>query len=236
MQTFLQYLAEKEEATFVHYSHKEDITSLSGGMSGSGIKGAEEERLKSTKDSRIKKRVYFYPSVSGGLPRPESGLGSHVYHAKLSNMHDATKQSPEGNEIAKLAQKRIANGEHPSNAYESSVLDRGHSGFHTSNMSVVLNHDVPVKYAGTSVGKTFKDHVIDTKEKTKSIFDGISNKDGNHTSSMLTPTQTLFFYKHQASLKNAAPSIAMQYGRLKVHQAELSNLKSELDKHQDHPL
>ena len=235
MRTFLQYLAEKEEPTFVHYSHKPDIKSLSGGMSGSGIKGAEEERLKSTKDSRIKKRVYFYPSVAGGLPRPESGLGSHVYHAKLSNMHDATTHSEASNKIAKTAQEYVAKGEHPDNAYEIAVVHHGFKGYSTPNMSVVLNHDVPVKYVGSSVGKHFVDHKFDTKEKTKSVFDGIPNKDGEHSSSMLTNTQTSFWLKHKESLKSAAPSIAMKYGRLSIHKDHLESLKKELTKHTDHP-
>jgi hypothetical protein len=237
MRTFKDYLAEKEEQTFIHYSHRDNLTHLYGGMSGSGIKGAEDERVKQSKDSRIKKRIYFYPSVgSDHLPRPEAGLGSHVYHAKLSNLHDASKPSQESNEIAKLAQKRISSGEHPHSAYESSVLDRGHSGYKTDNLAVVLNHDVPVKYVGSSIGKPFKDHVFDTKEKKKSIFGGIPNSSGEHTSSHLTSDQVSFWQQHKPDLQKAAPSAKMQYGQLTVHKDHLENLKTELEKHPNHPL
>lgn len=231
MRTFLQYLSEKTDLTYIHYSHRANMSTLSGGMSGSGIKGAEEKRLGETKDSRIKKRVYFYPPVAGGLPRPEQGLGSHTYEAKLHNMHDATKASPEGNKIALKAKEHIANGEHPSNAYERAVLDSGYHGYHTDNMSVVLNKDVPVKYTGSSTGKHFVDHKVDTKEKTKSIFDGIPNQDGEHSSSSLKPEQASFWAKHKDSLKSAAPSARMQYGRLYVHKDHIDKLKKELDKH-----
>lgn len=237
MRTFKEYIAEKEEeSTFIHYSHTPNLSVLSGSKNGSGIKGAEDERVRDSTDPRIKKRIYFYPSVgSEHLPRPEAGLGSHVYHAKLTNLHDASKPSQESNEIAKLAQKRIADGEHPHSAYESSVLDRGHDGYKTDNLAIVLNKDQPVKYMGLP-GKPFKDHVIDTKEKTKSIFDGIPNKEGHHSSSMMTPPQTQFWLKNKSTLQKAAPSLSMEYGRLKIHHTELDSLKNELkNNHPEHP-
>lgn len=236
MKTFLQYLAEQAEAAYTHYSHSPNLTQLSGAMSGRGIKGAEQERLAHTKDERIKKRVYFYPPVSGGVPRPEAGLGVHMYHAKLENMHDATRPSPEANKIALRAKEYIAKGEHPSNAYESAVLDSGFHGYHGGNMSVVLNKDVKVKYAGTSLGKTFKDHVIDTKEKTRSIFDGIPNSEGHHTSSTMTGNQAMFWAKNKEHLQKVAPSAKMQYGRLSVHKDHLEDFKREVEKYPDNPL
>jgi len=234
MLTFKQYILESEDH-YVHYSNKPNLTHLSGGMSGSGIKGAEQERLSQTKDSRIKKRVYFYPPVAGGLPRPEQGLGTHTYKAKLHNMHDATKPSPEGNKIAATAKEHEAKGEHPGNAFEKAVVDHGYHGYHTANMSVVLNHDVPVSYHGSSAGKHFVDHKIDTSEKKKSVFDGIPNKDGEHSSSNLNSHQTMFWIKHKESLQKAAPSAKMQYGKMYVHKDHLDNLHKELEKHKDHP-
>jgi len=235
MKTFKEYLAEKEETLYTHYSHNSGLTHLSGMMSGSGIKGEEQKRLAETKDPRIKKRVYFYPPVSGGLPRPEQGLGVHTYHAHLENMHDATNPSPEANKIALKAKEHIANGEHPGNAYESAVLDSGFHGYHTGNMSVVLNRDVKVKYAGSSLGKKFADHVVDTKERKKSVFDGIPNSEDRHTSSSLTGKQSIFWTQHKEHLQKAVPSMKMEYGRLSVHKDHLSDLKTELDKYPEHP-
>lgn len=237
MLTFKQFLLESEDQEYIHYSHKPNLTHLSGNMSGSGIKGAEQERLGQTKDNRIKKRVYFYPPVSGGhLPRPEAGLGSHVYKAKLDNMHDARKPSPEANKIAATAKEHEAKGEHPGNAFERAVVDHGYHGYHTDNMSVVLNKDVAVKHHGTSNGHTFADHKIDTSEKKKSVFDGIPNKEGEHSSSNLSSHQTLFFLKHKNDLQKAAPSVKMQYGKLYVHKDHMDALHKELEKHTGHPL
>lgn len=235
MKTFLEYLKEDVNAPYIHYSNRQGLTQLSGSMSGSGIKGAETERLAQTKDSRIKKRVYFYPPVQGALPKPEVGLGIHTYEADLDNMHDARKQSVDGNNIATTAKKHVESGEHPQNAFERAVLDHGFKGYHTDNMSVVLNHDVPVKYVGSSVGKNFKTPLVNTKESKKSVFEGIPNKQDEHSSSLLNPSQVSFWQKNQEKMKSAAPSTRMQYGRLYVHKDHLDGLKNELDKHEHHP-
>jgi hypothetical protein len=238
MLTFKQFLLESDESDHhFHYSHKAGLTHLSGHMSGTGIKGAEQERLSQTKDNRIKKRVYFYPPVGGGhLPRPEQGLGHHIYSAKAENLHDATKPSEAANKIAATAKEHEAKGEHPGNAFERAVLDHGFHGYKTSNMHVVMNHDVAVKHHCTTQGKTFADHKFDTSEKKKSVFDGAPNKEGEHTSSNLNQHQSLFYLKHKEALQKAAPSIKMQYGKLNVHKDHLSGLHKELEKHKDHPL
>lgn len=236
MQSFKEYLKESTEEKFIHYSHKPNLTRLDPNFYGAGIRGSESSRLDQTKDTRIKKRVYFYPPVNGGLPRPEVGLGNHVYEAPIPNLHDARMPSPEANKIALTAQEHIKNGEHPDNAYERAVLDHGYSGIRTDNIVVVLNKDVPVKYSGTSLGKTVVDHVINTKPPKKSIFDGIPDSQGEHSSSLLTPVQSSYWIKNRDRLKQAAPSVKMQYGRLMVHKDHLDSLKKELDTTPDHPL
>ena len=243
MKTFKQYLAEKhnqpESLTYTHYSHSADLKTLSGSKSGTGIRGREEERLKGSPDKRIQSRVYFYPPSPGGeLPRPEANLGHHVYQTKLTNMHDATKQSPESLKIAAKAKEHVAAGDHPSNAYERAVLDSGYHGYHTHDMSVVLGKDVPVEYKGTHHGKTFGSTPrVDTKEKSKSILDSPQNSEGEHSSSSLSNEQAMFFMKNKNTLQKAAPSLRMQYGKLYVHHNDINNFNDELSKnHQNHPL
>jgi len=236
MKTFKEYLAEKEEKLYTHYSHSSGLTHLSGDMSGSAIKGEDQTRLAETKDPRIKKRVYFYPPVSSGLPRPEQGLGVHMYHAYLENMHDTTNPSPEADRITQKAKEHVANGEHPENAYESAVLDSGFHGYHTGTMSVVLNRDVKVKYAGSSLGKKFADQVEGTKERKKSVFDGTPNSEDRHTSSTsMTGKQSVFWSQHKAHLQKSVPSMKIENGRLSVHKDHLSDLKNELAKYPEHP-
>lgn len=221
---------------YIHYSHAKNQSRLIGRSSGTGIKGAEQERLKLTKDSRIRNRVYFYPPVAGGYPQPEPGLGPHMYQTKLHNMHDATKQNEATLRIASKQKEHIAAGEHPLNAYERAVVDSGFHGYHTADMSVVLNHDVNVKYIGHRDGKNLVNIPMDTKEKVKSIMTSFPSSEGEHSSSNLTPDQSMYFLNHKASIKSAAPSAKLQYGKLYVHKNDIENFKNHMEKnHQDHP-
>jgi len=98
----------------IHYGNQAGLSSLSGIHNGTGIKGAEDQRLKGATDPRIKRRVYFYSPVAGGIPQPEVGLGGSVYQADLSGIYDPStaNQAPQGS----------------GNAFESDVLDAGYDG------------------------------------------------------------------------------------------------------------
>lgn len=242
MRTFKQYLQEKQndqqDITYTHYSHSPNLSVLSGSKSGTGIRGKEQERVQNATDKRIQSRVYFYPpSIGGDLPKPEAGLGQHVYQTKLSNIHDATKQSPESLKIAATAKKHVESGEERNNAYERAVLDHGFDGYKISDMAIVLNKDVPVDYMGTHHNKTFGiAPKASTKEQQKSLLTSPINSEGKHSSSSLSNEQSMFYMKNQKTLKAAAPSLNLEFGRLSVHHSDLGNLKSELSKHDSHPL
>ena len=98
--------------TGIHYS-KGQRTSLSGAYYGSGLKGAEAERLANAEDSRIKKRVYFYTDEGKGVI-PEAGVGAFAHEAKLDNLYDATTGKIKGSSL---------------NDFESKVLDAGYDGY-----------------------------------------------------------------------------------------------------------
>jgi hypothetical protein len=159
MLNFSQFLAEREQTPAkgttvhgIHYSHTAGLTNLEGARSGTGIKGAEQKRLGETKDTRIKKRVYFYNKHEGEkLPTThESGLGSHVHSATLHHIYDPQHASTEEyHAVKKTADKHVYDGEESGNAFERAVVDHGYHGYTNRGMTVVLNHDhVPVKYEG----------------------------------------------------------------------------------------
>ena len=77
------------EVKGVHYGNKL-VDTLLGSMYGTGIRGAERQRLAQSNDPRIKKRVYFYiEKPDGKMPRPESGLGVFVYTQNFGNILSA---------------------------------------------------------------------------------------------------------------------------------------------------
>ena len=116
------------------------------------------------------------------------------------------------------------------------MLDAGYDGYRTDNLAVVLNKDVPVKAEGTSTGKTFSDHVFDTREKSRSVFAGVPSAGGEYSSSPLNLGQIGFWQKNKTALQQAIPSVRMQYGRLFVHKDDLQTLKAALDAIPNNPL
>jgi hypothetical protein len=141
---------EAVSAIGVHYGKEPNIPTLSGNRYGSGIKGAEAQRLGQSRDPRIKKRVYFYLTEEGErLPPAEAGLGRDVYTQRFDNI---LTQGDEMQRIYEDSGKDM-------NAFESAVVDAGYDGYSVPSMGmmVVLNHDVPVNYQG-------KKEDVDTKK------------------------------------------------------------------------
>ena len=130
----------------VHYG-KQRVDSLAGSMYGTGIKGAEAQRLSESTDPRIRERAYFYiPYPNGRMPMPEAGLGSEVHIQRLNNL---LGPSPEAQALSRAA--RTPDGQFDANAFESSVIDAGYDGYAIPDMgmAVVLGADVPVISRGT---------------------------------------------------------------------------------------
>lgn len=122
-----------------HYG-KAKVPALSGVMYGSGIKGAEADRLATSRDRRIKSRVYFYINRDDGTPPPkEDGLGPHKYEQRLSNLYDPSTGDP-----------RIPLIRNGMNEFESAILDAGYDGYIAPRfgMAVVMDATVPANYVG----------------------------------------------------------------------------------------
>ena len=120
-------------------------TSLNGAYYGTGLKGAERDRLDSSPDPRLKNRVYFYVDQGSGV-RPEAGVGGIAHEAKLNNIYDPeTKLIPPKGSF---------------NAFESAVINAGFDGylapFGNNQSAVVLlgprHSAVPVRSLGRVAG------------------------------------------------------------------------------------
>ena len=116
-------------------------------MYGTGIKGAEAQRVFNSDDPRVRQRAYFYiPFNNGRMPKPEAGLGQEVHVQRLNNL---LGPGPEMQGLASAS--RTPDGQFDENAFESSVIDAGYDGYAVPNMgmAVVLGSDVPVVSRGT---------------------------------------------------------------------------------------
>lgn len=127
-----------------HYS-TEARTSLNGAYYGTGLKGAERDRLDGSPDPRLKNRVYFYVDQGAGV-RPEAGVGGIAHEVRLNNIYDPKTQilPVKGN----------------FNAFESAVINGGFDGyiapFGNNQAAVVLlgprHSAVPVRSLGRVAG------------------------------------------------------------------------------------
>ena len=200
--------------TGIHYGKSAGLSRLSGTAFGTGIKGAEQARLNEPGvDPRIKRRVYFYlTNNNADMPRPELGLGSHVYRATLGNMYDPSKATPE-------AAKRVKDLMQGSgaNAFESAVLDAGYRGYVNREMqtAVVLNADVPVAYEGMADGSKMRDRVAERTVQavaTRTEGDELVRKPSND--------EMVGIIKARPALATAAPSFKLQFGEARVKASE----------------
>jgi hypothetical protein len=158
-----------------------------------------------------------------------------VYEAKIPKMLNANADTEENKQVSMTAQKFRREGEESSNAFERAVLHHGYHGYHTPQMGVVLGRHVDVEYKGIHDNKNFVKPQADTSVRQKSMFDAIPNEQGEHSSSMMSNPQTMFYLKNKDSLSSAAPSLKMQYGRLSVHKDHIDALKNKLSELGDNP-
>ena len=200
--------------TGIHYGKAAGLSRLSGAAFGSGIRGAEQARLNEPGvDPRIKKRVYFYlTNNNADMPRPEIGLGAHVYRATLGNLYDPSKASPE----AAKRVKDLMQGSGP-NAFESAVLDAGYRGYvnREQGTAVVLNSDVPVAYEGLAEAGRMRDRVIQRVQQGP-----VTRTEGDELVRKPTNDEMMGIIKARPALATAAPSFKLQFGDARVLASE----------------
>ena len=189
----------------IHFGQRAGLSQLSGLSNGTGIRGAEDQRLKEATDPRIKRRVYFYSPVTGGIPQPEAGLGGNVYQADLDNLYDPSTAT------------RPLSGS--GNTFESSVLDAGYDGYldPTSGVIVMLGQDVPVKQIGSlSDFKLIPRVAKQVTPKTLTTVSGdefVRKPQGVEMVQLAAPAK-------RKKIHESAPSFAMEYGYFRVKQSE----------------
>jgi hypothetical protein len=164
-------------------------------------------------DPRIKKRVYFYlTNNNADMPRPEIGLGAHVYRATLGNMFDmATASAADKQRVMSLRKTPDANG------FESAILDAGFRGYVNREMqtAVVLNSDVPVAYEGLANADKMRDRVAE-----RVVQGPVTRESGDELVRKPTNDEMMGIINARAALAEAAPSFKLQFGEARVAKAE----------------
>lgn len=200
--------------TGIHYGKAAGLSQLSGTSFGTGIKGAEQARLgQAGVDPRIKKRVYFYlTNNNADMPRPEIGLGQHVYRASLGNLFDmSTASKADKDRVMSLRKTPDAN------SFESAVLDAGFRGYvnREQGTAVVLNADVPVTYEGVADASQMRDRKptrVEQAIETRTAGDELVRKPTN--------AEMVGIIKARPALAKVAPSFRLEFGEARVKASE----------------
>jgi hypothetical protein len=226
MKSFDQFLIEShQEFVGIHYSHTPDLMQLAGSNYGTGIRGAESDRISQSSDPRIKNRVYFYKKPQTGYPQRETGLGAHAYEFHSTNMYNTTVHNPHTDAIRKTQKSYVDRGENLHNAFESAVIDHGFHGYHNDAIGVVLNQSPRVKYLGQLYNGQPK-----KKEQPHTMSSAPVNAYGEQESAMLSPQHMRHWYQHSKELTTASPSARLQYGRLVAKQNDVAQLQHHFAK------
>jgi len=190
----------------IHFGQRAGLSQLSGLSNGTGIRGAEDQRLKEATDLRIKRRVYFYSPVSGGIPQPEVGLGGNVYQTDLENLYNPSTAT------------RPLSGS--GNTFESSVLDAGYDGYldPMSGVIVVLGRDVPAKQIGN-----ISDFNLIQRVAKRVVMPTRTTVSGDELVRKPEPAELMALVKNRDILLKAAPSFRMEYGFARVSQAQAAD-------------
>ena len=197
-------------------------SALTGDAYGSGLRGAEHERVFSSPDTRLRQRIYFYANKGTGI-NPESGVGGHAHGVSLDNLYDTASGKIRGN----------------GSEFESAVLNAGYDGYLSrlpgkqSDVAVLLGkHAVPVDYLGQ--GKEAASGARVNTSPADQAGDGATQsrqEQGQYVLKPNRPQDQLGMVKARDELKAAAPSYKMQYGEHRVDAADRQASNDVLAQH-----
>jgi hypothetical protein len=215
--------ADPARVALVHYGRVAGLSSLAGAFNGTGIRGAEQERLSRATDPRIKKRSYFYLADSAtDLPAPEAGLGQHVYRTTAAGLYDRTLvNKAEANRVKALQKTADENG------FESAVIDAGYRGYinREQGTAVVFGDSVPVAYdgpIGSRKPRARKTERLVAKTETRT--------EGSELVRRPTAVELTGIVKARPALSKAAPSFKLEFGEARVAASEQAQADAALEK------
>ena len=198
----------------VHYS-RQPRTSLAGGFFGTGITGAERNRLAESADDRIRQRIYFYVDTGAGI-RPEDGVGGNVHAVNLDNLYNIS-EDPYGF----IASAKAMPGYDQAtwfNSVESMIIDAGFDGVYVPEAQG--NQGVAVllgpKHSNVSV-EQFGQHMMPPSGM-------VQKPDLGQRSYSLLSSEIRQYSENEEAIKAVAPSVRLKDGSLIFDVADTDNL------------
>jgi GNAT superfamily N-acetyltransferase len=182
--------------TGVHFS-KGARTTLQGAYYGTGLRGAERDRVFNGADARLRSRVYFYVDEGKGV-RPEAGVGGTAHSAELSNLYDIN--------VDPL--KLIVGGD--INATETNILNAGFDGYYRRDAFNQQGAAVVIGPAAQAIPAT-------PIPNPTTAAPPVQTSDPVYTYGLLSREANLLDIE---AIRAAAPSAQLRGGNFRVNQAE----------------
>lgn len=201
-----------------HFS-KAPRTSLNGGFYGTGLKGAEADRLSGAENADIRPRVFFYVDRGNGV-MPEYGVGPHPHAMQLDNLYDVTTDA-----LGLVRGTRGMPGDRANN-WERAIVKAGFDGW-------IRRDPIDRQYFAVLVGK--KHSAVPVAKANPRRIDGKANiqtapaapateatrKMGEELVRRPVGNEIMEIIKaQQAGLDKVAPSFKMKYGEARVLESE----------------
>ena len=198
-----------------HYS-TQPRTTLSSGMYGTGLRGAEMARLEGA-DPRLKQRVYFYIDRGTGI-NPEAGVGGYAHRVDLRNLYDADEDP-----------LRLQRDASDFNAFETAVVDAGFDGYMvrdagpSGNAVLLGRHDVPVEQIGSAGRMETGDVVSAARERVLSDSEAIA-------ANKMLPAGQVSGKRWAELISRGMPEVYARLADSPVWQSDRTMYRSELAK------
>ena len=202
-------------ATGYHFS-KQARTSLSADYYGTGLKGAEADRLGGQANADIRPRVFFYVNKGSGV-RAESGVGGYGHHVQLDNLYDIYQDA--------LGLIKGTRGmPDRTNAWERAVMEAGFDGYLSDDpimpqaFAVLLGK----KHGAVPVDQTQAPGAQPNPVMERPVDPGATKTEGGELVKKPNATEMIQLVNpaRRAKVQAAAPSFKLQYGSFRVASSE----------------
>lgn len=198
---------------------------LSSAYYGTGLKGAERERLDRDDAQDIRPRIHFYVDAGNGI-QPESGVGGIPHRLEMRNLYDVTADP-----LGLVRDARPTGDEPRANAWERAVMQAGFDGYLARNrderqwQAVLLGKHAPVPIAGTPKPATQAQPRTAPREADQAP----TRRVGDELVKRPTSAEVLSVVRAKPDLAVVAPTFRMEFGEVRVHHTEADAANAVLE-------
>jgi hypothetical protein len=192
---------------------------------GTGLKGAERDRLGRDDAQDIRPRIHFYVDAGNGI-QPESGVGGIPHQLEMRNLYDVTADP-----LGLVRDAQPAGDEPRANAWERAVMQAGFDGYLARNrderqwQAVLLGKHAPAPIPGTPKPPV----AVPPRTAAREAEQAPTRRVGDELVKRPTSAEVLSVVRAKPDLAVVAPTFRMEFGEARVHHAEAEAANAVLE-------